>query len=225
MGFIQKHTPDPFYLEGVQSISIRDAIARELVSNILAHRELNTAIPARIIIEKDRIYADNYNRSNLFGPLDPNTFSPKPKNPLIAQFFTNISYADQLGSGVRNLFKYTPIFSEGGEPQLIEGDMFQTIIPLSKSYVAALEAGQSDIKSDTDGTLNGTLNGTLKSDERRVLELLKYNPQIKREEIAVSISKSVRTVQRILDSLTEKGIVKRGGAKRATIWEIVKDDI
>jgi ATP-dependent DNA helicase RecG len=38
---------------------------------------------------------------------------------------------NELGSGVKNLFKYSKVYS-GQDPQLIEGDIFKTIIPLSK---------------------------------------------------------------------------------------------
>ena len=130
MGFIQKHTPDPFYLEGVQCVSLRDKIAREIVSNSLAHREYSSTIPARIIIERNRIFADNWNRSNLYGKLNPATFSPQPKNPILSRFFVNIGFADMLGSGVRNLYKYTPLYAKGAEPELIEGDKFETIAPI-----------------------------------------------------------------------------------------------
>ena len=37
-----------------------------------------------------------------------------------------------LGSGVRNLYRYTKMYS-GGEPELIEGDIFKTIVPLNLS--------------------------------------------------------------------------------------------
>jgi ATP-dependent DNA helicase RecG len=92
--FIREYTPDPFFLEGVQRVSVRDKIARELVSNSLVHREFSTTRIARIIIEKDRIYADNWSRSSQSGKLDPTTFVPEPKNPLLAHFFENIGYAD-----------------------------------------------------------------------------------------------------------------------------------
>ena len=72
---------------------------------------------------------ENWNRSSRHGRLDPKTFTPDPKNPILARFFRNIGRADKLGSGVRNLYKYTKIYS-GGEPELIEGDVFKTIIPL-----------------------------------------------------------------------------------------------
>jgi len=143
MDFIAKHTPDSFYMEGIQSVSIRGKIAREIVSNSLAHREYDTTIPARIIIEQDRIYADNWNRSLTFGRLDPKNFSPQPKNPLIAQFFENIGYADKLGSGVRNLYHYTPIWSNGVEPELIEDEVFKTIVPLPDFFRIGVEASRS----------------------------------------------------------------------------------
>ena len=43
--------------------------------------------------------------------------------------FKEIGRADELGSGVRNLFKYSKIYS-GAKPQLLEADIFRTIIPI-----------------------------------------------------------------------------------------------
>jgi ATP-dependent DNA helicase RecG len=48
MAFVRKHLPDPFYLEGIERISIRDAIFREVASNILIHREYTNAFPAKL---------------------------------------------------------------------------------------------------------------------------------------------------------------------------------
>ena len=36
---------------------------------------------------------------------------PRPKNPVIADFFHSIGCADELGSGVRNLYKYVRLYS------------------------------------------------------------------------------------------------------------------
>ena len=53
--FIAKHTLDKFFLLDGQSVSVRSIISRELVSNILVHRDYGSAYPAKIIIERDRI--------------------------------------------------------------------------------------------------------------------------------------------------------------------------
>ena len=58
---------------------------------------------------------------------------PNPKNPIIASFFRNIGRSDRLGSGVRNIFKYSKYYS-GKEPEFIEGDVFRLIVPLNEDY-------------------------------------------------------------------------------------------
>lgn len=44
--------------------------------------------------------------------------------------FREIGLADELGSGMRNTYKYTKLYS-GGTPEFIEGDVFRTVIPLT----------------------------------------------------------------------------------------------
>ena len=38
--------------------------------------------------------------------IDPEDFSPYPKNPKTAKFFKEIGWVDELGSGVRNIYEY-----------------------------------------------------------------------------------------------------------------------
>ncbi|MCL1810405.1 MAG: AAA family ATPase, partial [Clostridiales bacterium] len=127
--FITRHTLDRFFLINDQRVSVRSWIAREVVSNILVHREYSKGFMAKVIIGKDKLYAENWNRSNRHGRIDPDNFTPEAKNPLLAWFFVNIGRADWMGSGIRNLYKYSKIYT-GSEPSLIEGDVFKTIIPL-----------------------------------------------------------------------------------------------
>ena len=143
MSFIEKHTLDRFFLIDNLNVSVRSHIAREVVSNILMHREYSGTFPARIIIEKDRLVAENWNRSLHPGRITLDNLNPYPKNPLLARFFVNIAYADTLGSGVRNLYKYTKIYS-GGEPELSEGDIFITVIPLGVSAYGSAAHKTSD---------------------------------------------------------------------------------
>ncbi len=131
IAFGQKHLPDPFYLEGTQRISVRDKIMREIASNILIHREYVKSFPAKIIIEKERIVAENGNRALAHGLIDPENFTPNPKNPVIARIFKEIGLADELGSGVRNLFKYTAVFSRS-LPEMFEEDIFRVIVHLTE---------------------------------------------------------------------------------------------
>lgn len=133
MQFIAKHLNDTFYLEKDQRISLRDTIFREVISNILVHREFSNPFPAKFIIETERVFVENSNKAHGNGTIDPANFSPFPKNPTIAKFFKEIGRVDELGSGIRNTYKYNKIYS-GAEPTFIEGDVFKTIIPLTPYY-------------------------------------------------------------------------------------------
>ena len=62
-------------------------------------------------------------------------FRPFVKNPSIAKVFCEIGLDDELGSGMRNSYKYTKLYS-GGEPVFTEANIFMTIIPLSEAATA-----------------------------------------------------------------------------------------
>uniref|UniRef100_UPI002F41A8BE Fic family protein n=1 Tax=Enterocloster clostridioformis TaxID=1531 RepID=UPI002F41A8BE len=130
--FGRLHLNDNFVLDGIISVSARDKILREIISNLLAHRDFSNAYVAKMVIEKEQIYIENANLSLGFGNLELATFAPFPKNPAISKVFREIGLADELGSGMRNTYKYTQLYS-GGKPQFVEGDIFRTIIPLSEA--------------------------------------------------------------------------------------------
>ena len=64
------------------------------------------------------MYVENASRAMGGGFITVDNLEPNPKNPIIAAFFRNIGYADQLGSGVRNLFKYSKYYSRQ-EPRFV----------------------------------------------------------------------------------------------------------
>jgi len=132
MGFVEKHLDDPFYLEGTAAVSLRARIFRELVANIVAHREYTSAAPATMMIYKDRVVFKNPNIPHGRGPIDPAHFTPYPKNPTICKFLIQLGRYEELGSGVNNVTKYLPFYAPGaGAPSFIEDDMFTTVVLLA----------------------------------------------------------------------------------------------
>ena len=169
LAFIQKHLPDPFYLEGIERRSLRDAIFREVTSNILIHREYSSGVPARLIIERGKVTTYNANRPHGFGLLDPAHFVPYPKNPVLGAFFREIDRADELGSGMRKMMLYGKKYG-GADPQLIEGDVFRMVISVPEFELAASpgrtrtsppesgkapNAGETEYGQGQDGTKTG----------------------------------------------------------------------
>ena len=65
------------------------------------------------------------------GRVTPENVRPRAKNPIIAGFFREIGRADRLGSGVRNLYKYSKDYG-GADPVFIEGNNFVISVSLKK---------------------------------------------------------------------------------------------
>lgn len=166
------------------------------------HREYMDPFPAKIVIETNRIYSENSNRPHNYGPIELDNFTPYPKNPLIARVFKEIGFADELGSGVRNLYKYTGIYSNS-QPQLIEEDVFKIIIPLTE---------QAE-------TVNETVNET----QKILLKAIEKEPQITWEDMKDLTGKSRATVARHIAVLKEAGIIDRQGSDKKGYWIIKKD--
>ena len=51
---------------------------------------------------------------------------------------------------------------------------------------------------------------------------LRKEQGLTQEELAEKASKTVRTVQRTLNSLRDKGYIEREGAKQNTVWKVKK---
>lgn len=129
-GFVNKHLPEKFYLEGDQRIDLRDKIFREVVGNVIVHREYSSALSTDLIIGATEVVITNPNKPLFHGPIDPKSFNPFPKNPNIRKFFTAFGWTDEIGSGIRNTNKFLPLYVPGAKPQFVENDTFKTIIPL-----------------------------------------------------------------------------------------------
>lgn len=152
--FAQKNLPDRFHLENGQSVSARDIIVREVVSNLLVHREYQSPYPAKLVIDNDGLRTENASRSLFGGRITLADFTPMPKNPVIASFFAQIGRADRLGSGMHNLVKYAKVYADG-EPELMEGDIFRTYVPVRKKTLLKTEIS-SAIPDDESNELSVT---------------------------------------------------------------------
>jgi|GEM_PF-262976 len=128
--FINKHLPEKFYMENDQRIDLRDKIFREVIGNVIVHREYTNALSTDLIITETEVTFTNPNKPLFHGPIDPTSFNPFPKNPNIRKFFTAFGWTDEIGSGIRNTYKYLPLYVPGAKPVFIENDTFKTLVPL-----------------------------------------------------------------------------------------------
>lgn len=206
VAFIRKHLSEKFYIENDQRINVRDKIAREICANILIHREYSNPFPAKLIIDRNYIKTENANKPRMIGCINITDYVPYPKNPKIAKFFKEIGFADELGSGVRNVTKYAKIYS-GGIPTFKEDDIFKTEIPISnvKNKVPAINTGDKPAINADKTPINI---------EELIIQYLKENEYITnriiKETYGIKDTKS-KTVLRKL--VTKNQIIPEGANK------------
>lgn len=203
LAFIKKHLPDPFYLEGIERRSLRDAIFREVASNMLIHREYASGVPARLIIEFGKVTTYNANSPHGFGVLNPETFAPFPKNPVIGAFFREIDRADELGSGMRKMMLYGKKYG-GTDPQLIEGDVFRMLISVPEfgdNPAAIPRAGQVGAH---EGAHEAQLTGTMK----RILDVLVESKSTPQLLALLGYPRRTRNYEAAIRQLLESGLIE-----------------
>ena len=211
ISFGQKHLNDLFVLDGIVNVNARDRILREIVSNTLAHRDYSSGFPAKMIIDDEKIVIENSNLSHGIGPLDIQKFEPFPKNPSISKVFREIGLADELGSGMRNTYKYTQLYSKQ-QPLFEEGDIFKTIIPLKR--IATKRVGGENVPQDVPHDVPHGKNELTNF----IIEQVKSNNKITRQELAKKAKVSVKTVQRALSEIDD---LKYVGSGNNGYWERV----
>ena len=210
ISFGRKHLNDLFVLEGIVNVNARYRILREIVSNTLAHRDYSNGFPAKMIIDDEKIVIENSNLAHGMGALDLQKFEPFPKNPSISKVFREIGLADELGSGMRNTYKYTQLYSEEN-PIFEEGDIFRTIIPLKK--IATKKVGGKNIAHD--------VPHDVPHDKKELIEFIKAqvksNNKITRQAIAENVGVSVKTIQRTMKEIANLRYI---GSGNSGYWEL-----
>lgn len=205
------------YLEGDTRVSVRNKLFREVVANLLIHREYSNAFPAKLIIKKDTVTTENSNRAHGYGEVNIINFTPFPKNPVIAGVFKEIGWADELGSGIRNIEKYAKIYSNS-KPVFIEGDVFKTIIKIKSDDKKVTIT--SDDKSVTIKSV------TIKSDDNKkaIIDYLTENESGKNSDLAQLLGVKSTRVKQLIYKLIEDDIIVTEGANRNRVYKLKSKD-
>ena len=144
--------------------------------------------------------------------------------PIIASFFRNIGYADQLGSGVRNLFKYSKFYS-GKDPEFKEGDIFRITVPLDDEF--SYDFGNSNEENAVEvpakcqkvpGSARKMPENELSEQEKLIIELLRDKGRIVAKDVEQLLDVKGRRVRTILFEMVQKGLLEKQGTSRATTY-------
>ena len=89
------------------------------------------------------------------------------------------------------------------------------------SFQELIETKNGEINQSI-GEINGEINGELSQEELMVLSVFKNNRNAIKEDIIGETGYSSRTIDRIIRSLKDKGLIKRIGSNKNGYWEVIK---
>jgi len=187
------------------------AVIRELIANSFAHAQYNTLTNHEICIHPGFIsfyspgeYASDYTPSEYVKKNVPSSL----RNATISKLLYLNKSIEKFGSGFKRIdslckdagLKYSFDFLKNGF--------------LFKVY-------RKNLPGPENVTVDVTRNVTLNKSEQLVLDILQIHPEYTRADLAASISKTTRTVQRILNSLRDKKVIERVGSDKTGYWKIL----
>lgn len=191
----------PFPREGV----------REAVYNALGHNNYAASIPIQIRIEDDAMYISNncilpknWTVETLMKP-----HKSEPFNPSIANAFYRAGYIEAWGRGIQKICEACRELGTADPEYTVMGD------DLTVKFTALENPKGSKIKIPKDQF--DTLDDTL---DRKILVLLKENPTITQNDMAVHFGRSVPSIKRAMKKLLDGGHIVRKGGRRYGHWEI-----
>jgi ATP-dependent DNA helicase RecG len=189
------------------------AVIREILANGFAHaiyggRTTHEVCihPSKITIYSPGEYASKYKPEEYI----KQDLESEIRNPVISKILFLNKSIEKFGSGFKRIDSLCK--DAGIEYSYENGQNGFKFIIKRRSIISDTINVTSDVTSTEE------LNRT----EETVLAILKAKPDASRDEIAEKASKTVRTVQRTLNSLRNKGYIEREGAKQNTVWRIKK---
>ena len=226
-------------------------VIQELIVNAVAHRDYSIkGTDIQVKMYDDRIVVESPGTLPGIVRLSNMRTTHFSRNPKIAEFLQEYDYVKEFGEGVDRI--YAEMNSAGLPKPEYEINDFMLKVTIRNGSLSgedgslngSLKAEDGSLNgslSSEDGSLNGSLsgedgslNGSLKAEdgslkyfdisntEKLIYEQMAKKQNIMRQELAEVLGISLRTVDRAIKTLTEKGLIQRIGSKKYGHWQISK---
>jgi predicted HTH transcriptional regulator len=177
MNFIERNMPDVFALDerGINRLDLRNMLFREIVSNLLLHREFASSFSSKLLIFSDKVITENWTKPMQVGTVTLDTLEAHTKNPLITKVFREMKWAEELGSGKKNIKKFAPLYYDKCEVEIQNHEKFV----FSITYNASIENEALGSQVDKETTPQAILQVTpQETDQAPPQETDQATPQV-----------------------------------------------
>ena len=241
--FVARYMPDKFYLspETGQREDLRWNLMREIVGNLCVHTDFSSGYACFFHVFKDRVLTKNPTRllpEIPEGELTIHQLSNYTKNPLLARVFHELHWVEDLGSGVRNILRYAPLYYPGYKIEINSGQQFlfsitYADVPVDGQMSKGKEIVQGEMSkenvqglSEEELSLKPLENKRSKNKKKRriqaIMSMIAKDSHVSLATMANQLDVSPKTVWRDITELKEQGVLERIGDVFSGEWKILK---
>ena len=253
--FTERYLPNKFYLPTgtTQREDLRWDLFREIVANLCVHTDYSTGYACFFHVFKDRVVTKNPTRllpEIPEGELTLQQLGNYTKNPLLVRVFHELSWVEDMGSGIRNILRYAPLYYPNYKVEISSGSQFVFSITymemsqekgenVTRNREMSLEKGENVTRNRemsleksfelSDEDLKISLNNVLVSEkviskkhkrQQGIIGLIRKNPRITVDEMAEKLDVNERTIHRDIEEL--KNVIEHVGPTKSGYWKVKK---
>lgn len=210
---------------GVQRIEIfpiPEPALREALMNAIAHKDYASSIPTQISVYDNKLMLWNPGILPQGWSIETlhQKHSSQPFNPDIANALFRAGMIESWGRGIEMI-----------EKECLSNNCPKPIIKLEDSGVwVEFPYNPKTLPKKTTQEITSSSRQSITQEndkmttQEMILNQIKINPEITRNELANEIGITSEGIKYHLAQLRKKGIVKHFGATKAGYWKILKDD-
>ncbi len=195
-------------LEGLRRVDVPEidrAAFREAIINAFCHRDYHEYDSVNIAIFKNRL--EIRSPGGLYGGLTIEKIKTKEvsrrRNELIAEMLHRIHFVERWGRGISLILSKEP----DTEFEVVAG-------------IFITRFKRKEVEKGVEGLVERLVEGLVEN-QKKILKFIAENPRVSKREMAEKLGISTTAVDKNINTLKKKGLLKRVGGAKGGYWEVV----
>ena len=200
-----------------EKLELPEETIKEALLNAIVHRDYFSNAEIQVYIFKDRI--EIVNPGGLVPGMKFEDLGKKSlsRNKLLFGLLQRMDVIEKAGTGIARMRKTLREYRL--KAPVIETDENWFTVTFARPDLQKESYEQRFYEAKKDRLVEGLVEWLVES-QRRILELTKNNPQISKAEMAEKIGISTTAIDKNIEKLKEKGLLRRVGPDKGGKWEV-----
>ena len=149
----------------------------------------------------------------------------KLRNPAIASAFAYMKIIEKWGTGIPKVLRECKEYGLP-EPELIDFDGDFRVNMYRKTQISEIQettqtTQTTQTTTQTTQTTTQTSSLELTDNDKEILRVILYNPELTQKELALELNWTVDRVKYYLNKMKKQAVIKRVGSSHTGHWELL----